>query len=135
MDLRLLETLKQKLAKSKDLAEPFEYFIDHFGTDLQFMQMGQSFQAPVLEEFIAGIAQHWFKTNLIRLDQQLVQIPKTSFVHGICRINGRQSNVIYFDDIKVGLVALLPTRPGEKMEYGRFTGRKAPPPEAFASEN
>jgi len=135
MDLTLLETLKQKLAGSKDLAKPFEYFIDHFGTDLQFMQMGQSFQDPVLEEFIAGIAQHWFKTDLIRLGQQLVQIPGSSFVHGIVRINGRQANVIYFDDIKVGLVVLLPTRRGEMMEYGRFTARKAPPPEAFASEN
>jgi len=127
MDLSGLETLKVKLVQSKDLAVPFRYFIDHFGTDLEFMQMGRSFQDPVLDNFIAGLGQQWFKTNLIRIDQQFCQIPGSSFVHGICWINNRQANVIYFDDIKVGLVVLLPTGRDEMMEYGRFTGRELPP--------
>ena len=35
--------------------------------------------------------------------------------------------LIHFDDIKVGLVVLLPSGRGETVEYGRFTGRRVLP--------
>jgi hypothetical protein len=37
----------------------------------------------------------------------LIPIPGTSFIHGAGLLNGRPINVLYFDDIQVGIVAVM----------------------------
>ena|SRR5258708_40226079 len=135
MNLGRLEKLKEKLTSSKNLGDIATYFFDHFGENPAFMDLGRPTKNATLESFIATIGGQLCGSNKVVVSHlMLVQVPNTHFIHGGCFINGRMGNVIYFDDIEVGLLALVATKPGGNTLFSRFSCRKLPP-EAVASDN
>jgi hypothetical protein len=134
MDLSRLENLKEKLATAKDLSEVGNYFFDHFGENSEFLDLGKPGRNEMLESFIAALGRQLCGGKCVITNMLLVQVPNTHFIHGGCFLNGRLANVIYFDDIEVGLLCLVPAQPGGKTMFSRFSGQ-ALPPEAMASKN
>ena len=56
MELSLLGTLKEKLINNKVLADVQTYFLDHFGENQQFMDLGEEYSDPFLEGILRQVA-------------------------------------------------------------------------------
>jgi hypothetical protein len=134
MDLSRLEVLKEKLVNSKDLSVVGNYFFDHFGENPEFLDLGKPGRNAVLEAFITALGQKLCGGKCKISNLLLVHVPNTRFIHGGCFINGRMANVIYFEDIEVGLLCLVPAKPDGQTMFSRFSGQ-ALPPEAMTSKN
>jgi hypothetical protein len=133
MDLNRLEELKRVMTSAKDLSKIFYYFLDHFGEDEAFLELGKPGPHKELESLMSVTAGQMLKTTVIVMENLLIAVPGTQFIHGACRINGRPANVLYFEDIQVGLLVMLPVGKGPMLQ-SRFSARVLPP-EAIASKN
>lgn len=129
MDLALLATLKDKLVQATNFSDVMVYFFDHFGEDSDFMELGATGRVPFLESILAEVAKQLFKESgltSLSIDFRLVRLPEQSFVHGGMTMGGRPANLIYFEDIHVGLLAVIWSLQPPETKYIRFTGRPMP---------
>ena len=127
INLEKFDKLKERVATGKDFLKIFEYFLDRFAEDDKFMRLGRKAKNAKLEGFIAGIAESVLKVKSPRIATMFIEIPEAHFTHGGCDINGRPASVLYFDDIDVGLLVFLPTKPGEPNLFSRFSCQTVPP--------
>jgi hypothetical protein len=133
MDLTGLEKLKEIVATSKDLSAAFHYFMDHFGENETFLRLGKPKPHPLLEQLIAASAGQILRATLVVEQFFLIPIPKTRFIHGAGLVNRWPTNVLYFDDIQVGIIAIMRGLRGP-IQYSRFSARLIPP-ETVPSNN
>src|SRR6516165_545874 len=82
MDLSLLETLKEKLADATDFTDVWNYFFDHFGEDLEFIDAGDRAAHPFLSAIIAQIGIELFGRKVRVEDLLLTHLPDHAFYHG-----------------------------------------------------
>lgn len=107
MDQPSLQKLKDLLMTAKKLADPWEYFFDHFGESREFHALGKKAgKAPILRAMLDRVGHELFgdKGKVGKL--YLCSIPKEKFVHGSCSLGGRMGTLFYFTDIKMGTVTV-----------------------------
>jgi hypothetical protein len=137
MDLSRLEELKEKLTRSKDFAEVFDFFFDHFASQPGFMGSGTPTQHELLAQTIRGMVPAMFGQRATVSNMLLLAIPGTCFIHGPVTIAGRPSGVIYFDDIQTGILCsspMPPAPPDAETKFSRFRLQQLPP-DAVPSPN
>jgi hypothetical protein len=125
MDLARLATLKEKLLHADQFSTVWEYFLDHFGEDPAFIALGEPAELPLLDGVFAGVAQHLFQRPVTVRQLRLIRLPHEGFIHGGAVLDGKMANVLYFEDVHVGMLAVVWSS-GE-MKYARFSGRPAKP--------
>jgi hypothetical protein len=130
LNLENLQTLKHQLATAPVLEKVYQYFLDHFGENDAFFDMGARADDEILAAFVKAVAQQLYGPKAKVSDWLLVRLAEHHFIHGACRIEGRPVNVLWFDDIHVGMIAIPGMGRNEKTQYSRFSGRKLP--EGFA---
>jgi hypothetical protein len=123
MDLALLETLKQKLLQAQEFQEIWEYFMDHFGEDPDFMALGERTRNPFLEAVMSQVGQQLFGGPVQTAECLLTRLPEQQFIHGGCILAGKAGNVLYFEDAQVGLLAVVISLAPSETRLVRFTGR------------
>jgi hypothetical protein len=128
MDLRRLTTLKQKLIEAKNFSEILGFFLDEFGNDPDFISLGQRVADPFLEAVVTQVGQELFGQTTKPSNLLLTRLPEYSFIHGACHFHGRLANVIYFEDIHSGLMAIVPPAGSNETKVIRFSGRPLTPP-------
>lgn len=124
MDLSLLATLKDKVASAADFGEVWTYFLDHFGEDLEFVQAGHRAEHSFLSSIITQIGEELLGRKVRVENLLLTHLPDHAFYHGGFTIAKRFGNVIYFDDIQTGLLAVLVSAASGETKMVRFTGRR-----------
>ncbi len=123
MDLKLLAILKDKLIHAKDFSDVWNYFFDHFGEDSDFIALGERAEDSLLEAIIQEVGLQLFPNRVVLSNLLLARLPEHQFIHGGLMINGRLANVIYFEDIHMGLMAVVTSlKPGETKMI-RFSGQ------------
>ncbi len=121
MNLQKLDTLKEKLEISENLADVWNYFFDHFGHNQAFIALGHQANNPLLEAVVSKIAEHVFHHEVEIDDVLLTELPSKNFFHGACSIQGNLANVLYFDDTDIGTFA-MPRYPGSgEIIFARFS--------------
>ncbi|MFN3331558.1 MAG: hypothetical protein ACK47M_03455 [Caldilinea sp.] len=122
--LQRLPNLKLKMVSGADLYEIYHYFLDHFGENDEFMQMGVQTSSPMIEEILTQIARSIFKEN-VRPPQRsrIIRIPERGFLHGSCIYKGRMASFFYFEDIDSGMAAFLSLQSPDRTEMARFSIR------------
>jgi len=126
MDITLLDTLRYKIDTVTTLSNAFEYFFDHFGDHPEFHTFGEPATDTILEQLLSHVAGAVLKTDRIKLaGLRLLRIAEYNFIHGGMMINGSIATVIYFDDIRKGILALKqPSSPNT--DFARFTADMLP---------
>jgi hypothetical protein len=127
MDLTLLATLKDKLVTATEFDDVFRYFLDHFGENPKFIALGERSHDPFLVAVIEQIASQIFGKRVPLDNLLLTRLPDHNFTHGGVILNSHLANVLYFDDIRMGLVAVLMGFPTGEMKYARFSGQRPRP--------
>lgn len=136
LDLRKLNMLKMKLMQEKALHVVMTYFFDHFGENEEFLEISQPARHELLESIIAQSVGSLLcsKTQAVLLNFLLLHVPKHQFYHGAFVINGKMANVIYYDDIKMGCIAVI-TSEGGMTNFIRFSAQNMPHKPAVPSPN
>jgi hypothetical protein len=107
MDLQHLSQLKQRLLEGDDYADVLMDFLEVFGNDPSFMELGEPVQNDLLMSIICEGAREVLPEP-IRLDWvMLIKIAEAHFIHGSFLLCGRVANVIYFPDAGVGVFAVI----------------------------
>jgi len=135
MDLSQISVLKQMITVETDFRKIWEFFLDHFGEDVEFIGSGRRLtdQKHPLFTAIKAIGRQILARNNIASDplritnQLLIQLPDYKFIHGGMIVQGRMANVFYFDDIKVGIMYMMM----EQSEFARFSLAKAPTTDGY----
>jgi hypothetical protein len=126
MDLSLLETLKQKLTTAKEFTPVFTYFLDHFGENPDFIALGERADSPFLEGVLAQIGKELFGKEVRVEDVLLTRLAEQQFIHGACSLGGRLANVLYFEDVRMGLLVVIMSFGSSDTKLVRFTGKLLP---------
>jgi hypothetical protein len=124
MDPSLLATLKEKLADATDFTDVWTYFFDHFGEDPEFINAGARGEHPFLASIIAQIGAELFGRKVRVENLLLTHLPDHAFYHGGFTVANRLGNVIYFDDVQTGLLAVIMSPASNETKFVRFTGRR-----------
>ena len=128
MDLTKLATLRDLLVNGKDFARTWEFFLDQFGENPEFMNNGERTQSPLLEAVIAQVGQQLSGKEVALKDLLLVRVPGESFIHGGCVLGTKIANVIYFEDVQSGLIAIPWSVTTGETKYARFSTQMMPRP-------
>jgi hypothetical protein len=135
MDLTLLATLKDKLATTDRFAAVMEYFFDHFGDDPEFIDQGERADCPFLETILAQVGAQLCGKPVTPADVLLTRLPEHQFVHGRCFLDGKLTTVLYFEDIHLGLLAVVWSFASGDTKLVRFRGRALSGPSREPSPN
>jgi hypothetical protein len=106
-----LETLKQKVQHEEDFLALARYFMEEFGDKSEFIRLCEVKKSKMVEALaiqalkqLPGRAQ-----SKPRLEHLLLLQPKGSrFIHGGFFLEGQVGLIIYFEDIKRGLLVFPP---------------------------
>ena len=126
MDLTLLATLKDKLANAKNFGDIWTYFFDHFGEDAEFIALGERTRDRMLEAILAQIGKEMFGRPVKVTDLLLTRLPEQQFIHGGLLLGGSLANVLYFEDIHMGVVAVVAAFRPSETKMARFSGIPLP---------
>jgi len=130
MDLSLLASMKEQMAQATQFSDVWSFFLDHFGEKPEFMALGEpAGDQPFLMAVLGQVGQQLFGgdevliTNLV-----LVRIPEYHFIHGGGVLNTKLCNVLYFEDIAQGILAIPWTLEPSETKFVRFRGQPLRPP-------
>jgi len=119
-DLKLhLGELRERLLHQTDYERALHYFLEEFGGDKKFVEMGEVEQAPHLKAVLAHIASKALEKSLELEQARISRIRGFRFHHGCAVVDGRASIFFYFEEVNAGLMAIIPGIRGEA-EVARF---------------
>jgi hypothetical protein len=121
MDLAQLQELKQKLLHDKELAPIWSFFFDNLAADPQFIALGQRTEHTFIEAVIAEVVRQLFPQSGGAGGLLLTRLPEEQFVHGGFFVAGRPGGVIYFEEARIGLIAIADLPPSIEVKYARFS--------------
>ena len=135
MDLALLATLKDKLIHATNFGDVMNYFFDHFGEDPDFIALGDRAEDAFLQAVFEEVGGQIFGGKVRVTNVLLTRLPEQQFVHGGFLLNGQLGNVFYFEDLQMGLMAVVVSVAPSETRMVRFSGRPVPTPSRQPSRN
>ncbi|MCM0588907.1 MAG: hypothetical protein ACSI46_02665 [Gloeotrichia echinulata DVL01] len=122
MKIERFQELKQKLTNEADLSNIWLFYMDHFADHAEFTELGQPAHNEYLNTIIHKTCQQMFGKTIKITNFFLIYIAKYHLFHGPFQVQGRIGGVIYFEDIKIGLLAVSADYPPtDAVKYSRFT--------------
>jgi hypothetical protein len=135
MNLSQLETLKEKLIHAREFSDVVNYFFDHFGEDPAFIALGERAESPFLEAMLETVGQELFGKKVQAGNLLLTRLPEQGFIHGGGTLEGKLANVLYFEDIQMGVLTVVMSMQPNDTKLIRFTGKPMPRNTWKPSEN
>jgi hypothetical protein len=128
MDLSLLATMKEQMAQAKQFSDVWTFFLDHFGEKKEFLALGEpAGEQPFLMAVLTQVGKELFGKDVEVTNLVLVRLPEYHFVHGGGVLHNKLCNVLYFEDIGQGILAIpWNFQPGET-KFVRFRGQPLRP--------
>ncbi len=122
MNIDRLQELKQKLKNEANLSPIWLFYMDHFADHPEFTELGQPAHNDYLDAVLHQICQSMFSSAITITNFFLIYIAEYQFFHGPFQVEGRIGGVIYFEDVKIGLLALSSEfSPNDVVQYSRFS--------------
>ncbi|MBW4506285.1 MAG: hypothetical protein KME64_07215 [Scytonematopsis contorta HA4267-MV1] len=122
MNFKRLQELKQKLTNEGDLSNIWSFYMDHFADHPEFTELGKPAKNEYLDAIVRKTCQQIFGSKKKVTNFFLIYIPKFQLFHGPFQVEGRIGGVIYFENIKIGLLAVSADfPPTDAVKYSRFT--------------
>lgn len=128
MDTDKLTALRSSLLTSDDFHAVMKRFHRDLGAETAFFEAGEPAEPGVLGPVLAKIAKRLFGPSARVELLALLRLREHLFVHGCLATAGRLGNVIYFEDVQTGLVALAGDN--DRVECVRFCTVAVPMPDA-----
>ena len=122
MKIERLQELKVKLTQEKDLSKIWLFYMDHFADHQEFTNLGEPTHNDYLDVVLDKTCQQMFGRAITITNFFLIYIAEHQFFHGPFQVEGRIGGVIFFEDIKIGLLAVSAEfPPTDAVKYSRFS--------------
>ncbi|MBN3899478.1 MULTISPECIES: hypothetical protein [unclassified Nostoc] len=122
MKIDRLQELKQKLTHEADLSHIWSFYMDHFADQPEFTDLGEPLYNEYLDAILHKTCQQMFGRAIKITGFFLIYIPNYRLFHGPFQVEGRIGGMIYFEDIKTGLLAVSADYPAtDAVKYSRFS--------------
>lgn len=122
MKIDRLQELKQKLTGVADLSHIWSFYMDHFADQPEFTDLGEPAYNEYLDTVLYKTCQLMFGRGIKITGFFLIYIAPYHLFHGAFQVEGRIGGVIYFEDIKIGLLAVSADYPAtDAVKYSRFS--------------
>lgn len=122
MKLERLQELKQKLILETDLSVIWSFYMDHFADHKEFTDVGEAVNNAFLEAVVPQVCLQIFRKTISITNFLIIYIAKYKFFHGPFQVEGRPGGFIYFEDAKIGEIAVSADFPESNMvKYSRFS--------------
>ncbi len=122
MNIDRLQELKQKLTIEADLSNIWLFYMDHFADHAEFTELGKPTHNQYLDGVLHNTCQQMFGRAIKITDFLPIYIPEYHFFHAPFQVERRIGGVIYFEDIKIGLIAVSADYPPtDEVKYSRFS--------------
>lgn len=122
MNIDQLQELKQKLTIEANLSTIWSFYMDHFADHPEFIELGEPKYNEYLHSVIHKTSQQMFGREIEISNYFPIYIAQYSFFHAPFWVERRIGGVIYFEDIKVGLIAVSADYPPtDEVKYSRFS--------------
>lgn len=122
MNIDRLQELKQKLTLEADLSAIWSFYMDHFADDPKFIELGEPKYNEYLDAVIHKTVEQMFGRAIKINGFFPIYIAQYSFFHAPFWVERRIGGVIYFEDIKIGLIAVSADYPPtDVVKYSRFS--------------
>jgi len=125
MNLARLSTLKKKLVNAVEFKSVLNYFLDHFGDHDAFLDLGCKVKDPLLECLIEAAGESLL-SRPAPMDGVFVMIQRHRFIHGAITLDGIPATVLYFQDIRQGMLSVMSNGPDGTVHFVRFSGDVMP---------
>ena len=116
-----IDRLKELMLKSADLTEPMNYFLQHVITDPEIVRASQPAASALLLHVILELVERHCGQEVFVLAPFLLHVATHRLWHGGCHLGGYVTHVLYFDDIKTGILSIVRPQDAESVEYLRFS--------------
>lgn len=117
-DIDSIHSLKRDFLCAEDFNELLGRFFSCVEEDPALVTGARTCQALWLQQLLAQVAGSMLLLPELVFCADLVHVPEVGLVHGRCVASGRPGVVIWFEDLRAGLLALVL---GEEMRFVRFT--------------
>ncbi|MBG1269108.1 hypothetical protein [Nostoc sp. WHI] len=122
MNIDRLQELKKKLTDEADLSHIWLFYMDHFADQPEFTDLGEPAYNEYLNAVLYKTCQQMFGREIKITDFLLIYIAPYHLFHGAFQVGGRIGGVIYFEEIKIGLLAVSVDYPStDVVKYSRFS--------------
>jgi hypothetical protein len=122
MNIQRLQELKQKLINEKDLSQIWLFYMDHFADHQEFTELGEPARNDYLDVVLQKTCQQMFGKSITITNFFLIYIAEHQFFHGPFQVEGRIGGMIFFEDVKIGLLAVSSEfPPTDAVKYSRFS--------------
>lgn len=122
MNIDQLQELKQKLTLEADLSNIWLFYMDHFADHAEFTDLGEPTYNEYIDAVLHKTCQQIFGRAVKITDFLPIYIAEYGFFHAPFQVERRIGGVIYFEDIKVGLIAVSADHPPTNaVKYSRFS--------------
>ncbi|MEA5567815.1 hypothetical protein [Anabaena sp. UHCC 0399] len=122
MNINRLQELKQKLTSEADLSKIWSFYMDNFADHLEFTELGEPSDNEYLYTVIHKTCEQIFGKAVKITDFLPIYITEYGFFHAPFQAERRIGGVIYFEDIKIGLIAVSADYPPtDEVKYSRFS--------------
>lgn len=120
IDAGQIETLKKRLLEDENLAVFWDYYFTHFAGLPSFAQMGRACENASVLELLKLVGKSISGKDEARVEEVLLtEVPEFGLVHGVCGLEGRMAAILYFPEMKAGVIAVA-VGPGGRMAYARL---------------
>jgi hypothetical protein len=122
MNIDQFQELRQKLTSEPDLSNIWLFYMDHFADHAEFTDLGEPAYNEYLDGVIPKTCEQMFGRIVKITDFLLIYIAEYGLFHGPFQVERRIGGVIYFEDLKIGLIAVSADYPPtDAVKYSRFS--------------
>jgi hypothetical protein len=124
MEWEQLKQLRELVQSDAEFDKIWDFFFDHFGSNEQFAKAGQLASAALIEELttlLEGIYNRMLNRHVMIAQLLLTEVPGQRFFHGPCVTDAGIGCVLYFEDLRMGMVSLSAMQGDNLVHYARFT--------------
>jgi hypothetical protein len=116
-----IDRLKELLIASKDLTQPMDYFLQHVINDAEIVRASQPAASALLLHVILELVERHCGQELFVLAPFMLHVATYRLWHGGCHLGGYVTHVLYFEDIKTGILSIVQPQDSTSVEYLRFS--------------
>jgi hypothetical protein len=116
-----IDRLKELLVASKDLTEPMDYFLQHVITDAEIVRASQPAASAMLLHVILELVERHCGQEVFVLAPFFLHAAAYQLWHGGCHLGGYVTHLLYFHDVKTGMLSIVKPQDSSRVEYLRFS--------------
>ena len=122
MDFAKIQDLKRQLAICTNFASFWEYYLDNFADDPEFMNLGQPMDTAPMHRILGEIAVRALgKPAVALVNPMLIEQPESGLIHGYCTVSEYMMCIRFFLYMDLGMAILTPAKGKGETKYARFS--------------